>query len=101
MTLNSEGCTDCESLKKWYHYIFDNVIIQDVLIPINDRSSFIDEMITLSSENGFDFTRDALGETFSEIPSGWSEAELIDMGVDDKWARKLMVMGWAPIGYSR
>lgn len=55
----------------------------------------------LASEHGFDFSRGALEESFTGKEGGWSEEELIENGVESQWARKVMIMDWAPIGYSR
>jgi len=101
MALDNNGCTDNEELINWYHYIFESESITKTLLNINDRASFINELMILSSKNGFNFPRDALEETFFGAGNNWEEEELTEMEIEDKWVRKIMTMGWAPIGYSK
>jgi hypothetical protein len=101
MPLDENGCTDNDDLKRWYHHVFEDQNIQDDLLECNSRSDFSDKLMELSQKNGYKFSREILSETFRKQGSSWSDEELEENGVEDKWARKIMIMGWVPIGYSR
>lgn len=95
MTLDHDGCTDNESLKVWFKSIFENQSIQNELIACETKSEFIERAMELAQLNGYIFPIEALNETFCEFERFDTPDE------EDLWIRKLLEMGWTPLGYSR
>ena len=95
MTLDSEGCTDSEDLKNWFLFILENQVIKDELMKCTTRETFADRIFELAKKNHYLFTRDQLDETFDPF----EKQEMPH--IEDPWIRKLLEMGWSPLGYSR
>ena len=86
-----------EDIQKFYRSTFDDFSIQEKLIATKGRVEFINVAVELGSERGFNFSVAEMQQTMDEF----SEDRSVHESIEDPWVRKIMGIGWVPIGYSR
>ena len=86
-----------EDIQKFYRSTFDDVSIQDNLIATKDRVEFINVAVEIGKNRGFSFSVAEMQQTMDEF----SEDRTVHESIEDPWVRKIMGIGWVPIGYSR
>ena len=85
-------------IQEFYNFTFRNERVQEELIETSTIDEFVSSAIKLGRENGFSFTR----EEFISTMSGLGQTSIFDSNdFDNDWIRKVMQMGWVPLGYSR
>ena len=86
-----------EDIQKFYRSTFDDLSIQEKLIATNGRVEFIDVAVEIGSNQGFNFSIAEMQQTMDEF----GEARSVHESMEDPWVRKIMGIGWVPIGYTR
>ena len=86
-----------EDIQKFYRSTFDDISIQERLMATKGRVDFIDVAIEIGSTQGLRFSVSEMQETMDEF----DEDRSVHESIDDPWVRKIMGIGWVPIGYSR
>ena len=85
-----------ENIKDFYNFTFENESVKEKLIAANDLDDFIRLAVTIGEEYGFSFTMDEMISTMDGMVSGGTFED-----IDDEWIRKIMKIGWVPLGYTR
>ena len=86
-----------EDLQKFYRSTFDDLSIQEKLIATKGRAGFINVAVEIGSDRGFKFSVAEMRQTMDEFGGD----RLVHESIEDPWIRKIMSIGWVPIGYSR
>ena len=86
-----------ENLQKFYHSTFEDLTIQKSLIDTKGRGEFIDAAVAIGRSRGYKFSVDEMQKTMD----GFAESRSVHESIEDAWVRKILSIGWAPVGYSR
>ncbi len=62
-----------ENLLKFSRLVLENLELQAHLKPIIDRDEFIERVLELGEQAGFDFSREDIEEQMRENRRGWLE----------------------------
>jgi len=87
-----------EAVKEFYKATFDDKTLQATLIELTDIEDFIKTAAVVGRESGYIFTINEMKSTMD----GYGPSDTFkDVEFESKWVRKIMEMGWVPLGYSR
>jgi hypothetical protein len=86
-----------DELQKFYRSTFDDLLIQKKLIATKGRVEFINTAIEIGKNRGFNFSVEEMQQTMDEF----GENRSVNESIEDPWIRKIMDIGWVPVGYSR
>ncbi|MBL4759494.1 MAG: Nif11-like leader peptide family natural product precursor [Mariprofundaceae bacterium] len=87
-----------EAIKEFYQFTFSDLSIQSQLTNTEGTENFVDMAVKLGRKYRYDFSKDEMYSTMS----GLGETDAFN-GVcfDNDWVKKIMEVGWVPMGYSR
>ena len=87
-----------QEVARFYDYTFEDEGIQQQLLETQGLDGFMNKVLEIASQRGFEFTRGELESTFDGMGER-STFDHIDFG--SKWVSKIMSLGWVPKGYTR
>jgi Nif11 domain len=85
-----------DQLQKFYKFTFDDADIQNRLIGAQSIEEFVLLAVDIGRENGYEFSQADMMNTMDGLGISGSFDE-----VENLWQRKILQIGWAPLGYSR
>lgn len=62
-----------ENFQKFYKLVLENLELQNKLKPIIDRQEFIDKVLVLGNDAGFEFSREDVEIQMRETRKRWIE----------------------------
>ena len=87
-----------EAVKEFYKATFDDKTLQAKLVELTDLENFIETAVEVARESGYVFTTNEMKSTMD----GYGASNTFkDVEFESKWVRKIMEMGWVPLGSSR
>lgn len=87
-----------DNVKRFYEFICREKSLQSQLIDAGSVASFIDVAIGLGKKHGYIFSKEEMSKTMNGIPNA---KVFKDIDFDDPWAKKILEIGWVPLGYTR
>ena len=87
-----------EAVKKFYKATFEDETLQKKLLEPTDIENFVETAVEVGRENGYEFTKDEMQSTMD----GYGRSKSFEgIEMESEWIKKIMEMGWVPLGYSR
>jgi len=87
-----------EAVKEFYKATFDDKTLQAKLIELTDFDDFFETAVTVGRESGYIFSTNEMKSTMD----GYGPSDTFkEVEIESEWVRKIMEMGWVPLGYSR
>ena len=87
-----------DNVQKFYNYTFNNEQVQNALMHTKTFEEFVALALELGNMHGYSFTKNELLSTMDGFGCS-SSFEDVEWG--DKWVKKIMEIGWVPLGYTR
>ena len=87
-----------EAVKEFYKATFEDDTLQKKLLGLTNVEIFMKVAVEVGRENGYEFTMDEMQSTMDGFGPSKS-FEGIEM--ESEWVKKIMEMGWVPLGYSK
>ena len=87
-----------DAIKEFYNYTFEDKSIQRALIDTKTTDEFVDRAIELAANYGYSFTKNEFVKTMDGFGINTSFSEV---HFDNEWIKKVMQVGWVPLGYTR
>jgi predicted Co/Zn/Cd cation transporter (cation efflux family) len=86
-----------EDIQKFYRSTFDDLSIQEKLMATKGRVEFINVAIEIGNNQDLRFSVAEMQEIMDEF----DEDRSVHESIEDPWVRKIMSIGWVPLGYTR
>jgi hypothetical protein len=87
-----------EAVKEFYTATFEDETLQKKLLEPSDVEDFIKTAVEVGRENGYEFDFNEMQSTMD----GYGPSKSFEgIEMESEWIRKIMEMGWVPLGYSR
>jgi len=87
-----------EAVKEFYKATFEDETLQKKLSELTDIDDFIKIAVEVGRENGYEFTMNEMQSTMD----GYGPSKSFEgIEMESEWIKKIMEMGWVPLGYSR
>ena len=87
-----------EAVKEFYKATFEDETLQNKLLEPTDIVDFIETAVEIGRENGYEFTMNEMQSTMD----GYGPSKSFEgIEMESKWIKKIIEMGWVPLGYSR
>ena len=85
-------------IQEFYNFTFQNVDVQHELMKTSTLEEFVSCAIRLGQKYGYRFSYEEFMSTMNDLGQ---TSIFNDVDFDNDWIKKLMRVGWVPMGYTR